>query len=163
LELLQQQIHQGAVLPDPADGFPVAIAAGGGRLAPGPPAEVRPTELALAARALIPEFQAVEGSQLGLQGLPEAQAIEQALAGVGQGVGPLAPAQAGCIEGIVELNVPAHLGQGQGRQAAGGTGPMHACSVHRHWLDITGGAQDLPLEAGNSARGLIIAEGPRQP
>jgi hypothetical protein len=75
LELLQQQRHQRAVLADPADGFAsfcgsgprranrcstVKIPAGG----PAPAlslAQVVATEVALAARALVPEFQAAKG------------------------------------------------------------------------------------------------------
>ena len=104
--------------------------------------------MALAARALVPEFQAGKRHQPGLQGLPKAQAIQEGGTGVGEGVGPLAPQERGGIQRVIEVHVPAHLGQGKGRQATGGTGPMHVRLAHRHWLGIGGGAMQSPVGKG---------------
>ena len=84
LELLQQQLHQGPVLDDPTDGFALPFGStrrclrrfSGFRRNPGCPApaaargQVGGTEMALAARALVPEFQAGKGHQIGGELLP---------------------------------------------------------------------------------------------
>ena len=114
LHRLQQHSHQILVLQDPAHGL----------IAP-KPREISCCEGNLQVSGPITEFQAAKGRQGRHQGIPKPKPLQQTLAGMGQGVGPVAFPQCRSCEGIAELHLPARIRQGQGAQRPGRTGAIH--------------------------------------
>lgn len=115
---LQQHLHQGAVLKDPAHRLIRAAAkvcACEGDPLPG---------------GAIAELQSPEGSQGGLKGMPQPQSLQQGAAGMGQGVSPGALPQLLWPQGVTQVNPPASIRQGQGRQGTCGARTMHPSGQH---------------------------------
>jgi len=71
-------------------------------------------------------MQEPEGRQQRLQLRPEAEPLQQAPAGVGEGIGAAAADQSLRGLGIVQADAPAGIGHGEGRERSGGSGAMDA-------------------------------------
>jgi hypothetical protein len=126
LKPLEQQSHEGPMAADPTNGGPTGWIMGTGKDGGGSPgSEVSAAEVDRAAQSPINKVELGKTDEMGRQGRPKSKPLQQAAAGMGEGIGPLALQQSLAGQGIEKLDAPAGLRQSQGSQGTDGTRPVH--------------------------------------
>jgi hypothetical protein len=88
-------------------------------------AEVAGTEADLTTQSPIDKMELGKTAEMGCQGLPKAKPLQEAAAGMGEGIGPLDLQKALPGKGIKELNAPTGR-----RQSQGGQGTSRSSAIH---------------------------------
>jgi hypothetical protein len=101
----QQDLHQGAVLQDPAHGL----------ITLPQPGQITRRKRDLKVGGPVTELQPPKRGQGWKQLIPKPQPLQQIPAGMGQGIGPIPTLKRGGFERITELDLPARIRQSQGR------------------------------------------------